>query len=94
MAEQGETLEAALAMLTGSRQESYGSPPATFDKVAELYTLLRGKKLTPLDVAWVMLAIKLVRETYKHKADHMIDLAAYADIINELETLTLDGPSP
>ena len=47
--------------------------------------IIRLMGRAPKDCAVVMMAVKLVRESYKHKRDNLVDLCGYANILNEIE---------
>lgn len=83
-----EVLKEASIMLNGSRYDAYGDPVENFERIAELASILTGYKLTPKDIAMIMIAVKLSRETYKHKMDNLIDIAGYAQIYQDLSVAT------
>ena len=46
------------------------------------------KELTDIDCAKVLIAVKLVRESYKHKEDNLIDACGYLKLLNDLYECT------
>lgn len=78
----GETAQRAAHLVSKERQEEYGDPEQVFGCAANIATLLTGVSHTVHDVILVMIAVKLAREKEAHKADNLIDLAGYADILN------------
>lgn len=71
-------------IVTGSRQTDYGDCKVSFDKISKMASLLSNKELTPIDCANILLSVKLVRESYKHKTDNLIDVCGYTQILNDL----------
>ena len=84
----GDTCQAAAATVCVERMQDYGLPSDTLSRVAEITNILLDKKLVAAldasDIAVVMCVVKLVREQHHHKPDNLVDLTAYADIINTL----------
>lgn len=78
-------LQEANEIVNGSRHTDYGSATESFDKISQIASVLSRKELSPKDCAVVMMAVKLVRESYKHKRDNLVDLCGYANILNEIE---------
>lgn len=76
-------LEADL-IVNGSRKSDYGYTES-FTKIAQIASLVANKEFTPQDVCKILLAVKLVRESYRHKRDNLVDLAGYAELLNSLE---------
>ena len=77
----GDILAKAQELIDGDRQESYGSPTESFQRIAKLWTpILRHKgKITPKDVALCMVLLKVSRATTDDsKEDTWVDMAAYA----------------
>lgn len=91
------SLERAIIVLDQSReaitdrQGSYGSPAASFDRNAAIWTAVLSKKLKPgqavsaADVVLMMAGLKLSRlvETPDH-LDSAVDLAGYASLVQEV----------
>ena len=77
-------LEEAQRILNGDRNVDYGDPLVSFKKISELATELGEYHISPLDCVNVLIAVKLVRESYKHKRDNLVDLIAYAEIKNRI----------
>jgi hypothetical protein len=72
----------AVKIVKGDRNTDYGSPVESFKKIANMASLLCNKEFTPLECLRVMKAVKLVRESYKHKEDNLVDLIGYTEIEN------------
>ena len=77
-------LDEAKAIVEGSRQSDYGDPVESFAKIAKVASMIVGKDLSPKECCAVLMAVKIVREGYKHKRDNLVDLCGYAHIMNEI----------
>jgi hypothetical protein len=73
-------LDKANEILSGSREVEYGDPVYNFKKISNMVYDMTNRYISPEDCCSVLMAVKLVRESYKHKEDNLIDLAAYAAI--------------
>ena len=78
-------LSEAESILGGDRQSDYSDPVKNFDSIAKLASILNGRDMTDIECCNVMIAVKLIRERYKHKRDNLVDLCGYAEILNRLE---------
>lgn len=80
-------LKEALEIVEGSRNANYGNAVDTYNKIAEIASIICDKEITASDCCDVMIVTKLVRESYKHKRDNLVDLAGYAEIANKLRAI-------
>lgn len=71
-------------IVNGSRQSDYGDARESFSRIATIASVMTGKELSPEDCCAVMMAVKLVRESFAHKRDNLVDLCGYAHIMNEI----------
>jgi hypothetical protein len=78
-------LSKAETIVNGERQCDYDEPTGSFNKVAQIASLLTHKDLTAKDCCLVLIAVKLARESFKHKEDNLVDLAGYAELLNRIE---------
>lgn len=69
--------EAERQVLYGERRESYGEPVEFCGRVAEVWAALIGHAFTAHDVALMLSAFKLCRESHRHHADNLVDAAGY-----------------
>ena len=83
-------LDEAKAIVDGSRQSDYGDPVESFDKIAKTASMIAGKDLSPKECCAVLMAVKIVRESFNHKRDNLVDLCGYAHIMNELNENELE----
>lgn len=80
----GEVLLEARELITGDRNETYGSPTQNFQNTADLlniqfrHKLQPGMVFTPTDVAVMMMQLKLARLVAQPKRDNFVDIAGYA----------------
>ena len=78
-------LSEAEDIVNGSRQSDYGDARESFSRIATIASVMTGKELSPEDCCAVMMAVKLVRESFAHKRDNLIDLCGYAELMNRLK---------
>lgn len=80
-------LEEAEELTGGARQEQYGHPIVNFQNIADLWnTFINGKyeswiELTPEDVGFLMVLVKVAREMHTPKKDNLVDGAGYFNTI-------------
>jgi len=84
MEERKSIAEEAIKIVKGHRNNDYGSAVDSFERISKMASLMTNKELTPLDCVRVLKAVKLVRESYKHKEDNLIDLIGYTEIENQI----------
>lgn len=78
-------LSEAEEIVNGSRHSDYGDARESFSSVATIASVMTGKELAPEDCCAVLMAVKLVRESFKHKRDNLVDLCGYAELMNRLK---------
>ena len=83
-------LEEAKEITSGDRQEDYGMPEDSFRGIADYWTVYLDsheicRRISPTDVAKMMILLKLAREDYKHKRDNLVDIAGYAHTLSRIE---------
>lgn len=78
-------LQEADRIVNGDRQVDYSDPVENFKHIAAIASAIRKKELVPEDCAVVLMAVKLARETYKHKRDNLVDLAGYTEILHRIK---------
>lgn len=88
-----EILDEAARIVTGERQNQYGSAENSFALIGGLWGDYLGMDISPRDVALMMILLKVAREKGgKGKADNWIDIAGYAACGGEVATET-DKPT-
>lgn len=78
-------LSEAEEIVNGSRHSDYGDARESFSRVATIASVMTGKELAPEDCCAVLMAVKLVRESFAHKRDNLVDLCGYAELMNQLK---------
>ena len=59
------------------KDRRYGDFDDCMGRVAKLATILTGKHIEVSDAYWILIALKLSRESHYHKRDNMVDLVGY-----------------
>lgn len=78
----GATAEAAAGLVSRDRNVTYGMPDEDFRRTVRVFRELTGIELTPAQGMLFLVCVKLSREANAHKADNLIDVCGYADIMN------------
>lgn len=86
-------LAEAGAIVNGSRNADYGDAAESFTRIAEICRTAFEIDLSPADVCRVLMAVKLARESYRHKRDNLVDLCGYAELLNRIIEHENDIPS-
>lgn len=74
-----EILETAAKLISGDREESYGSAIDSFERLGRLWTEVIGAPVTAEQVALCLVQLKVSRLVVSpNHADSWIDLAGYA----------------
>ena len=87
-----QILREAESMVLGDRQDDYGTPENSFERIANLWnsyldTRLDGR-LGAVDVAAMMALLKIARIASGHgKRDNWVDLAGYAACGGEIQSM-------
>jgi hypothetical protein len=88
--ERVKVLREAASLITGDRQQDYGPPEVNFQRIADLWNVQAGHLLkddatfSPVDVALLLLQLKMARAVQSPKRDTFVDAAGYAGIAAEL----------
>jgi hypothetical protein len=82
-----EILDAAKHCVCGDREQDYGTPENSFSNIAALWGAYLGTPITPVDVAAMMIMLKLGRlEGNQGHVDSWTDIAGYAACGGEIAT--------
>lgn len=69
-------------LVNGDRQADYGHPVENYTHIAKVVTSFLRSKVTPEEMAVIMVIVKLCRSTEKYKRDNFVDAAGYLKIAN------------
>jgi hypothetical protein len=79
-------LEEALKVSGENRQRDYGHPLENHERIAAIWNVVLGPKLkepiTPEEVVWCMIGLKMAREVNSKKVDNMVDVAGYINCLD------------
>jgi hypothetical protein len=75
--DQETILEEAQRLITGERNQTYDHPLDNFERIAAIWSVVLGIKVTPEQVGLCMVGVKLAREAYLPKRDNLVDGAGY-----------------
>ena len=78
-------LSEAEEIVNGIRHSDYGDPVESFERIAKTASMIAGRDLSPNECCAVLMAVKLVRESFAHKRDNLVDLCGYAELMNRLK---------
>lgn len=80
-----ECLNAAIDAVCKDRENTYGSPEDNFKLIAELWSTYTGAKISPQDVAVMMILLKTARvRNGTNHSDNFVDMAGYAACAAEI----------
>ncbi len=78
-------LQEAERLVNGDRQQSYGDAYESFARIAKLWSAYKGVKITPKDVASMMILMKVSRSVTSSKRDNWVDISGYAELGSQIE---------
>ena len=84
-------LNEANALIHGDRQTHYGAPQENFARIARLWSVYFGMRISPADVAMAMILLKAARATKSYTRDTAVDIAGYSALWAELSENTPNG---
>ena len=76
-------LTEAESIVNGSRNSDYGGTEG-IERIAQVASTLTNKNITAKDIALIMISLKLVRESFNHKRDNLVDACGYMELLNNL----------
>lgn len=90
----GKVCDEAKNIINGARQDEYGTPAASFGRIAEYWnTYIAHTKreanqyFTAKDVAMMMILFKIARQENKHKHDNLTDIIGYTALLDYMYEL-------
>ena len=66
--------------IVSQRNDAYGEPTDSAERVAIAFSELTKRKIKAADVALIQILFKIVRSEHGYKRDNNVDLAGYTDI--------------
>ena len=81
-----DILDKAKSIINGERQGTYGNAEDSFSVIAQMWTAYLGRDLTSVDVANMMILMKVARNSSGvYKDDNWIDICGYAALGGEIQ---------
>lgn len=81
-------LQEAERIINGDRAEQYGDARESFDSIARYWSEYLGQTLEAVDVASLMILLKVARTKNGYHRDSYVDIAGYAGLTERI------GPKP
>lgn len=80
-----ECLDEAKRLITQDRQNTHGQPENGLRRIASLWSVYLGTEVTEVDVAMMMVLLKVARQSMNEvHLDNYVDVAGYAALAAEL----------
>ena len=79
-----DVLRTAGDLITGDRQATYGSAKDSHARIADMWSAYLGVDVTEVDVAAMMVLLKVSRSRSSDLLDNWVDVCGYAAIAGEL----------
>jgi len=84
-------LEEAQRLVYGDRGENYDHPFNDYTRVGRIWGAILGiPDICPRIACLMMTAVKISRESFKHKRDNLTDLAGYAECAHRIAKMQLE----
>lgn len=78
-------LQEAQEIVNGNRQKDYGSCVPSFERIAKLWTSYKeDTKFTAMDVAMMLVLLKVSRSKTSPKRDTFVDIAGYSECAGQI----------
>lgn len=74
----------AKQIVDGQRREDYGDTRESFNRIAGLWSAYLGKQVNSLDVARMMILLKVSRSKHNNQRDSYVDIVGYVECIDQL----------
>jgi hypothetical protein len=89
-----DVLAKAGELINGDRKEDYGDAYLNHMRIAEFWNnyLETENKITPTDVAMMMLLVKVARLMHTYKEDSFVDICGYAALAGEMSRVDVKRP--
>ena len=80
-----EILQTAEKLICHDRQAAYGDAAESHQRIADLWATYLGVEVSAVDVAAMMVLLKVSRSTGARRDDNWIDICGYAALAGEME---------
>lgn len=89
-----EILHTASELINGDRAKDYGDAYLNHMRIADFWNsyLDHKIKLTPTDVATMMMLLKIARLINEYKEDSFVDICGYAALAGEMSNADVKRP--
>ena len=77
-------LQSAHELIYSERQKQYGNFKDNMTRLSNLFESMTDIKLTEKQCTKFLIALKLSRESTKHKRDNLIDLVGYVALLDDM----------
>jgi hypothetical protein len=95
LTEKETILEEAQRLIHGERNKNYGHPRTNFRDISALFSAYLGIPITDLDVANLMILVKVARQKgSEYKRDNYTDIAGYAGCAERIYEEPEEGEKP
>ena len=85
-------IQEADEIVNGNRQSDYGDAAYNFHRIANIVNSMYPQLgINAQQCCAVLMAVKLIREGFRHKRDNLVDLCGYAYIMNEIKESNKKG---
>ena len=81
----GEVLQTAETLISGDRQASYGDAAESHQRIADLWAVYLNVEISAVDVAAMMVLLKVSRSKGSARDDNWIDICGYAALAGEMQ---------
>jgi hypothetical protein len=83
MKKRDDILGEAMSLINGDRAEDYGDAYVNHKRIADLWSVILEKDITPSHVIMCMVAMKLARLIHGDKEDSWVDICGYGALGGE-----------
>lgn len=66
------------------RGTQLGNPGQLYKQIAEIWSTIAEKNITPEKVILMMISLKICRQLQSHKLDNIVDIAGYAEVLGNM----------